>query len=284
MSIDDFNEQVKEELTKLNSAEAEVTKELPTVEAVDSPATEMDEDPIEREARDMGWNPDHKGDKFVSAKEFVERGSFFKKIDSQNKKIDDLVYTVKELAEHNKKVESAAYNKGIQDALVRQREAVINGDLEEFDRASRDINTINTAAPPPKSTEAPLSSDAKEFIDKNKSWFNQETPENAEMFKFAVVYGDALQKANPNLSDAQVIKELESVVKMKFPTRFENPNINRPASVGVSTKSKGELVGLAAKLTSRQKEFFKNAKSYGLDLTMEDYAKQLKLTGALKDD
>lgn len=29
---------------------------------------------IEQEALDMGWNPQHKGDKFISAKDFVDRG------------------------------------------------------------------------------------------------------------------------------------------------------------------------------------------------------------------
>lgn len=37
-------------------------------------AGEVDQEVIEREARDMGWNPDFKGDKFISAAEFVERG------------------------------------------------------------------------------------------------------------------------------------------------------------------------------------------------------------------
>lgn len=34
---------------------------------------EVDE-AVEREARDMGWNPDHKGTNFISAKDFVDRG------------------------------------------------------------------------------------------------------------------------------------------------------------------------------------------------------------------
>jgi len=61
----------------------------------------------------MGWKPDHKGPNYVSAKEFIERGSFFKQIEIRNKKIDTLEESMKELIAHNKRVEEAAYKKGL---------------------------------------------------------------------------------------------------------------------------------------------------------------------------
>lgn len=43
-------------------------------EGVDNTALSADEQALQKEALDMGWNPDHKGPNFITAKDFVDRG------------------------------------------------------------------------------------------------------------------------------------------------------------------------------------------------------------------
>jgi len=86
---------------------------------------------VEQEALGMGWNPDHDGANFVSAQEFVNRASFFNKIDSQNHTIKGLKDQVAFLIERNEAAEDLAYKKAIRDLKKAKTMA-----LEEDDHAA----------------------------------------------------------------------------------------------------------------------------------------------------
>ena len=104
MSVEEFKQQIEEELEKLDAEKAEEDQESPVAESPEVVEDKPQYTEVELKAIEMGWKPDHKGPNFVSAKEYVDRSSFFKAIDSRNRKIDDLEMAVKELLDHNKKL------------------------------------------------------------------------------------------------------------------------------------------------------------------------------------
>ena len=65
-------------------------------------------DPYESEAREQGWKPkeEYEGDpeKWRPAKEFVERGELFGKIDVLGRELKETKKALKLLQEHNSKI------------------------------------------------------------------------------------------------------------------------------------------------------------------------------------
>ena len=75
-------------------------------------------DPYESQAREQGWKPkeEYEGDetKWRPAKEFVERGELFGKIDHMGKELKETRKALKMLQEHHSKVRETEYNKALQ--------------------------------------------------------------------------------------------------------------------------------------------------------------------------
>jgi hypothetical protein len=281
----DIHEEIKElkEQMKIEQQEA-VNKMEPTENTVEQP--EVSE--IEQKAIEMGWDPSHKGPNFVSAKEFVERGSFFRKIDSLNKKLEKQEQILQQLEQHNKRVAEASYKRGMEDALKQRKEAIQAGDTEQFEAAEREIKRLETDYKPVQQAPAQnneITQDMISWAEENKSWFNNNTKENARMVKEADGLFMLESQENPTLSHKEILSLVKEKIQRLHPEHFENPNKQKPMMV---TKTSGttstKSTGLANKLTPTQRKFFEDAKYMGSKLTIEDYAKQLDITGDLKND
>ena len=84
-----------------------------TPEVIDTPQVtdntpETNIDPYESQAREQGWKPkeEYEGDpnKWRPAKEFVERGELFTKIDSMGKELKETRKALKMLQDHHSNV------------------------------------------------------------------------------------------------------------------------------------------------------------------------------------
>ncbi len=126
--------------------------------------------------------------------------------------------------------------------------------------------------------------EALEFKDKHKNWFNYDSTENAEMTKLAIAYEQFLAKENPNMPVKEVLVKIEDTLKKIYPHRFENQKQEQPAMVAKSTVSSTSKYPLENKLTESQKNLFKAAHRLDPSLKIEEYVKQLELTGRLKND
>ena len=280
---DELSKQIADEMAKLQKEE--VPEEV--VEEQSDPETnEINE--IEEKAKEMGWNPDHKGPNKVSAKEFVERGSFFRKIDAQNKKIDELLGVVKGLSEHNSKVAEVSYKKGLEDAQNRRREAVETGDVLAFNKAESDIKALEAVKPvgnpPQQANQNVVTPEMMDWVKENEAWFNNKSKENERMVKEAdgLFYLEA--QDNPHKSQKEILEIVKQKIMVLHPDKFENPNKAKAVTVSKGSSTSVGKVGLSGRLTDTQKQFFKQAQRAGLKMSIEDYAKQLDMTGDLKDE
>lgn len=250
-------------------------------------------DDITEKALKMGWNP--KGSK--DAKRFVEDKSFFDRIESKNKKIDELADTVRNLVDHNSKLEKASYEKALRDLQRAKEDAVSTADVARYRaieteqiQVQKQIQEVELQAETirPKQDAPQISEELLQFKEDNKAWFNLDTEENKDMVEDADYIDKRIAKQAARegrvLTQAEHLKLVTDAIKKQYPHRFKNTKRDEVGTVGSSTTERESGKSISSKLTSQQKNFVKQARAYGSKMTEESYAKQLKLTGELRDE
>lgn len=305
MTPEELKTQVEIKLAEMDSAnpKEDLIKQPETQsETLDSEqkdqvkAESKSEDQIElEEAMKMGFDPKFQGPNKKSPKEFIRDGSFFRKIEAQNKKIDDLLHVIKGLDDHTQKLSKAnaekerqGYEKALKELTVKRSEAVQEGDIHKFHAAEAELADLNRNKPLPAPTTGQEtlqpSEDMKDWAKENESWFNNK-PENKRMVREADGLFTLEKEDNPNLSDIEILKIVKEKIQVLHPERFENLNKSKPVAVTKSSIARSTVSsGLESKLTDRQLNFYKSAKAAGSKMTIQDYAKQLEITGDLKND
>lgn len=239
----------------------------------------------EQEALKQGWNPDYEGPNKKSAEQFLKDGSFFKKIDSQNKKIDDLSNTIKALVEHNKRLETAKYEEGYQKALSERQQAIEDGNVAAFNTAEAKLHEqlkFKQQLDQIPSMDDEQKEMLSKFKEKHDSWFTKPDKESQEMTKLAVAYDQ--YNLQQGLSQKDSIKEVENIIRLKYPHRFENPKQEKAPTVIKQIPIKSIGVDLKSKLSEQQRWMFDQASRVDKSLKLESYINQLKSIGAIKDE
>jgi hypothetical protein len=283
--------QVNEELSKLNKPEEKVIEEVTaSVEPSD------DSDPFLEEAIKSGFDPKYDGPNKKTAEQFVKDGSYYAKIAAQNKKIDELKNLVQQSLNHSTKLEKAAYDKALNDLKRDRDRAVLEADLNkvhaldaEYQIKSKEIAPINERLA--EADQPQITQDLLDFQERNKDWFNNQSDENAEMVEAADFIDKRialqLRQQGKTISQGEHLKLVEEKIQKLYRHRFVNENQEKPSlttksTVGTSGKSsEDKLVG---RLTERQLQFVKQARTYGSKLTNAEYARQLQVTGDLRDE
>lgn len=287
----DGEESVKEEVKSEASVDEVTSESTSEQEEVGSDEQEVgsteSSDPYLKEAIEMGYDPNHKGLNKKSAEQFVKDGSFFKKIDAQKKELQELKAMMKQQIEHTKKVEKAAADLKLMEAQQEKINMVNQGDVDGYklaeakEAAARELVAKNAPAAP----EAQESEALKEFVARNSTWCNFDTAENRNMAEDADLIVGRTAQRNPGKSEKEILEMAEDVIKKLYPHRFENVNLKKPSMVAKSTSGGSvKAAGLAGRLTPRQQEFAKMAKRVDSSFSIEQYAKELKLTGELRDE
>ena len=248
----EFEKQVQEEAEKLELVKASPEKSNDPVEPIKEKVYTEDE----LQALEMGWNPDHEGENFVSAKEFIRVGEIIKSKRDQkkesDKKIDALQSAVQKLLEHNKKVEEQAYLKAKMELDNREREAVQSGDIEEFEKVKRESSLLSRPAVEVAPAQPQYSQDQLDFANKNKDWFNQSNPDLVDTVSATYDFlKNQDQKQGIYRPEAELLKEVENTVKAipRFADRFPKSGVSKSkeARVGlVEAPSKATVAAITA--------------------------------------
>lgn len=295
--MDNYTDEMKEQLAAIRT-ELKLDEEPKKVETKAEVVEEIKEEIVEEkkvEKNDGYMNEDQylkkhgSLDGFKSKDKFEADGSFFRKIEAQNKKIDELLEFNRKAMEHSQKVEKAAYEKALRDLQVEKLEHVKNADVNaviEIEKRTEVVKEqIKQFEAPIAPETKPLSSNEAAFKERNKDWLSGTSTEDMKMVALAQSALVYLQKTDPNIDEALAIKYIEDEVKAKFPSRFKNENQDKPSLVSSSTARREDSKdSMISRLTKQQKDFYKQAKQYGSKLTEEQYAKQLALTGDLRDE
>lgn len=233
--------------------------------------------PVEEEARAMGWvpkeefeaNPANAGKKWRSAETFVELAPIFDKIDQLHKTNKTLSQGMKALAEHNKKVEQAAYNRARAE-LLKERKAAL--EESDFVRAEEIRDKLDAMAPPQPVPVPEVPADPpQQFVEwrERNRWYDS----NEDARLFADTFGVKL--ANQGLSPDEVLKRVEAKVKTTFPQLFTNPNRSNAPAVESGSRSKPVE---RFQMTREEVDVMNAMIRAGAPITREEYIAQLKKT------
>lgn len=207
----------------------------------------------EQAAMAKGWRPESEWqgdpDDFVSAKEFLQRQSFFDKIDAQKnaikqqaEELSELKETLEKFAEHHKNIEQYTRKQVLEELKQRKKQALEEGDADavvEIDEAIGDFKLKEktredeeAAAKLAKAKTPHTGQLHPEYVSwqKENDWYEKD----AEMREFAdeIGIGYVTRKGGAANTDPQeVLKYITKRVKETFKEKFQNQNRNKAGTV-----------------------------------------------------
>ena len=201
-------------------------------------------DPYEQQAKEQGWKSkdEFQGDpgQWRPAKEFIDRGELFGKIDTLGRELKETKKALQMLQEHHSKVREVEYNKALQELKTLQKKHLEEGnsdgylettelltDLKAEQKAREVINEQATQQEQPSVDPRFVT-----WVSRN-IWYEKDD----EMRQFADAIGTGYAKVHPDTNPEEVLKYVSAQVKARFPHKFKNPNRDNPGTVGTSDTS-----------------------------------------------
>jgi len=231
----------------------------------------------EQEAREQGWRPKSEWDgdpeKWRPAKEFVERGELFGKIDHMGKELKETRKALKLLQEHHTKVKETEYNRAVEELKALQKQHLAEGDTDKYLSTTELLTDLKTEqkarAIVAEATPAPIDPRFAEWTEKN-TWYSKDE----KMRVYADMVGMDYAKRNPNLDPEDVLVYVTQEVKERFKDKFQNPNRTKPNAVEGSSNG-GSVVTSRFEMTDDERKVMNTFIRAGV-MSKEDYIKELK--------
>jgi len=197
----------------------------------------------ELKAMDAGWVPEDEWtgekDAWRPAKEFLDRGELFKKIDDQNRTVKELRKALEEMKQHHSSVRETEYKRALETLKAERKDALAAGDADQVVEIEDQIDLIKEEqqklkqAPKSQEDTPQLNPEFVAWVDKNR-WYETNEPMRA--------YADALGRSLTlrGYSPSQVLEEVSKQVKTEFPQKFRNSNRDKPGTVEGSSAKGGK--------------------------------------------
>lgn len=214
------------------------TPDTPVVETT-VPESTPQGNTYEDQAREQGWRPKEEWegdpDKWRPAKEFVERGELFGKIDTMGKELKETRKALKMLQEHHTKVKETEYKRAVDELKALQKRHLEAGDSDGYLETTELLTDLKAEQKAREVVQqsTPAQPDPRfiSWVGDNK-WYNSD----AEMRKYADAIGLGYAAANPGIDPTDVLSYVEKEVKSRFKDKFINPNRSKPSAVEGSGK------------------------------------------------
>lgn len=234
--------------------------------------------PVEQEAVAQGWVPKEQfeGDesKWVEAAEFVRRGELFRKIDSQNREIKEVRKSLAALKDHYTKVRETEYKRALAVLKADKVAAQTDGEFDKAEQLADEIKQVEQEAAELREaaeevqTEQALHPDIEAWISRN-SWYKT----NARMKVVADAIG--AEAASQGITGPALLRAIDVEIRKEFPSKFINPNRDKPSSVeSGSTSTKGKSKD-SFKLTEQEEKIMHSLVRDKV-LTKEQYLADIK--------
>lgn len=234
--------------------------------------------PIEQRAMEQGWVPldqwEGDPDDWRPAKEFVDRGELFKKIDELKRENRNVRSTLDELGKHHAKVREIEYKRALESLKAEKRQALNDGDADaviEIDEKIDEVKEQQRAAqvaPQPQQVEEPDPA----FV----AWSNRNTWYNNDRAMKAVADEIARELVLRGTRDkGEILKAVEAGVKKEFPHKFTNPNREKAVAVEGSTTRTPSKKSDDLQMSDAEKRIMDRIVGSGA-MTREQYIKEYK--------
>jgi hypothetical protein len=227
-----------------------LTEELPPEQSPETPPETLPE--VTQEAIDTGWIPkdDFKGDKskWRPAEEWVERGrTLIPIIKTQlrgtetklEKALADLERqrkTTEKLLKMSETVGQEAYDRAKRELTQKQVQAVVDGDVETWQKLEDDKEKLTKPEPIAPEPEPEINNPVFNEWHKTNDWYLKDP----DLTDFANLHA---QRINPEggMDAGTLYTEVEKKVKELFPHKFSNPNRENLSTVDTPSQLGGEI-------------------------------------------
>jgi Zn-finger nucleic acid-binding protein len=232
---------------------------------------------VELRAQEQGWVPQEEwtgdAEQWRPAKEFLDRGELFKKIDEQNRTIKEFRKTLDEFAKHHSRVKDTEYKRALDDLKKAKKDALVEGDADaviDIDEKIAMVREAQQTEAAPKVPDVPQGNPVFDNWIERNSWYKT----NRAMKAVADDIGKQL--AAEGHSPTEILAIVEREVKKEFADKFVNPNRNKPGAVEGSTNKGSKGTKETFTLTDEERrvanKFIRSIPGY----TMEKYVEELK--------
>lgn len=231
---------------------------------------------VEQRAVEEGWVPQDEwaGDpeEWRPAKEFIDRGELFKKIEDQNRTIKQFKATLDAMGKHHAQVREVEYKRALETLKVQKKEALTEGDADAVIDIDEKIALVREEQRDLKETpqvvaDAPSNPVLDRWQDKN-SWYGSDRA----MTAFADTLGRELHAKGFSLTDA--LSEIDKQLRTEFSHKFRNPNKDKPGMVEGSSNRGGKNTE-TFELSDEERQVMHKLVKSGI-LTKEKYIEDLK--------
>lgn len=230
--------------------------------------------PIEEKAIEQGWKPQDQWEgnpeDWRPAKEFLDRGELFKKIDDQNRTIKEFKRTLDDFSRHHAKVKEAEYKHALEDLKKQKKEALVEGDADAVVDIDERIDLVKEAQrqPTPQPVQEPTVNPIFTAWVTRNTWYN-----NSEaMRSYADRIGNKLGASGMSASD--ILSEVEKEVKKEFAHKFTNTRRDGVSAVEGSVNRGGKKDSF--QLTDEERRVMRRFVGSVPGMTEEKYIADLK--------
>lgn len=177
------------------------------------------DDSIAEEARKLGWVPkeEFRGDKskWRDAQAWIDRTELFDRIKGLKNELHSRDEIIAELRTYYQQQAESDRNKLIEE----RKEAVKNGNIEEFEKLDRQYNDLvlqnkKSAETLPVNNDIPQES--QDFLARNSSWFNKDTEKNQILTEYAIKLDNKYAQQYPQMPLKERLQKVEESVKSEF--------------------------------------------------------------------
>lgn len=233
--------------------------------------------PVEQRAMSEGWVPQEEWqgepDDWRPAKEFVDRGELFKKIEDQSRTIKQFKATLDAMGKHHAQVRDVEYKRALDTLKSQKKEALVEGDADAVVDIDEKIALVREEqkelSQVPAVADVPQSNPVLDNWTGKNSWYGNDKA----MTAYADALGVEFHGKGKSLSDA--LSEIDRRVKEEFPHKFRNPNKDKPGMVEGSSSRSGSKSSDSFELNEEERQVMHKLVKSGV-LTKEEYIKDLR--------
>lgn len=268
---------------------AEDVKPVDPVAGLKAEAPEAPDAPeyteAEQQAMQGGWKPKEEWegnpDDWRPAKDWLDRGSLFKKINDLNRKLEQTNGALGALQTHHKMVYDTAHKQALADLKAERRVALREGDVERVEQIEEQMEAKQAEAVQAQRTtnvQVPqVSAEFEDFASRNDSWYGKDDVMTAYADRVGFAHAAALRQQGRMPTNELVLAEVEKKVREKFPNVFGTARKTAPNPVGPGTSptrpSTSQKVGREAELPEEARSVMQSLVKSGV-MTKDQYLKE----------
>lgn len=233
---------------------------------------------LEQRAMGEGWVPQEEwsGDpeQWRPAREFLDRGELFKKIEDQKRELKNVRQAMEDLGRHHAEVKKIAYKEALATLKAQKKDALDAGDHDAVVAIDERIAETREAQ---KTEDAPKQAPASQephpemvrWVARN-AWYNTDRAMKGAADEIA------RSVVERGIVDPMVIlTEVDKQIRKDFPHKFENPNRSKPGAVEGSARPTQRSKEDDVQMNDMEKRIMNRIVGTGA-ITKEQYLKEFK--------